>query len=1096
MGFGWIGGSGSGGGAAFPEAPTDGETWGRRNSDWSRVVAVAGDTMTGRLNIGNPGAVAATQLSIDVPEAPVDGVTIFSGNPVWRPSLTLLNNINSSLQLVVLGTSWPQPEFQNCAVISSGHIPIAFVTYFGEVMRLTDGRVLIGTRTDDNNSRLQVNGLIRSLADGVMFPDNTVQTTAAFADAPFTPWTYGRAQNTWVQVLATGGGEMTGRLILAGDPVLDLEAATKQYVDSGIGAVPPPPALVGGTGIVLVPDPGPPETITIDSELYNWQQAVNANNNRLNNVFAIGVGGPAEVGVGLRYVGVEGIRSTPVSGETYTLIRVMITTASWGALVAWGPTAPALYANTISLATGLYPVVIAPNNSEVLRVATNNRVGIMQVNPAYTLDVTGQIRCTAGYVFPDGSQQTTAAIADAPFTPWTYGRSQNTWVQVLPLSGGDMTGPLILASNPTANLEAATKQYVDTLATGAIHFIGNLNASLGSVQYAQGSGFIDGPLVPAASAPGGFVIVVIAGTVPPGGPIGGMVLIVGDWVLSNGIAWSRIAIGAGSVSASQVRLAPSAFGADEVQAALTNAEVEVNNRVRLTGDTMTGLLTLSGNPTTNLQATPRQYVDLRGMPSGGFQTQALTKLTAADYDTAWTSVPLEAPADNLAYGRRSLQWSRVVNVGGDTMTGSLTAADFTVSRDNFGYAVANGGWFYKAATTGLMLRQTTGNEQPQIENNNGTNRRVILDAVNGVTLTTAQTISGAKTFSAGISFGAATVTAQTDLTRHVRLFATTGNSGYGFSVSSLHLNYVIDIVTGQHAFLTNAIERAIIDQSGITVPVDDTGLITYAGGRFYKATGTGIVIRAATGNVQPQIENNDGTNRRAIMDSLNGVTLATAQTISATKTFTANQAILGNINWLMNRTTVTVRPGLLWQENGVSRWKFQQTLDAAGDLVLTPYNDTGTQQPDVITFNRATGLATVAANPTANLGVVTKQYSDLNNFHYTAEAQLPAMNLDLLIPPIYRPGEYSLGSALAFTNLPPGLPTTGAASNRFILMMSHANTGADVFQVLYDIAQDPARIWTRYRVDNAATWSAWALTASSAAAAGNFVLKAGDTGLG
>ncbi|HEY6373455.1 MAG TPA: hypothetical protein VIX37_22960, partial [Candidatus Sulfotelmatobacter sp.] len=208
------------------------------------------------------------------------------------------------------------------------------------------------------------------------------------------------------------------------------------------------------------------------------------------------------------------------------------------------------------------------------------------------------------------------------------------------------------------------------------------------------------------------------------------------------------------------------------------------------------------------------------------------------------------------------------------------------------------------------------------------------------------------------------------------------------------------------------------------------------------------------------------------------------------------QVILGNINWLMNRTTVTVRPGVMWQESGVSRWQFRPTGDAAGDLVLSPYNDTGTPQADVIVFNRSTGLATVRADPTANLGVVTKQYSDFNNFHYTAEANLPAMDLNLLVPATYRPGEYSLGSGKAFTNLPPGLSTTGTASNRFLLMMSHAPTPQDVFQVLYDIAQDPSRIWTRYKVDGAATWSAWALTASSAAAAGNFVLKAGDTGLG
>jgi hypothetical protein len=40
----------------------------------------------------------------------------------------------------------------------------------------------------------------------------------------------------------------------------------------------------------------------------------------------------------------------------------------------------------------------------------NGNVGIGTTNPAYNLDVTGQIRATTGYVFPDGSTQTTAFI--------------------------------------------------------------------------------------------------------------------------------------------------------------------------------------------------------------------------------------------------------------------------------------------------------------------------------------------------------------------------------------------------------------------------------------------------------------------------------------------------------------------------------------------------------------------------------------------------------------------------------------------------------------------------------------------------------------
>jgi len=51
---------------------------------------------------------------------------------------------------------------------------------------------------------------------------------------------------------------------------------------------------------------------------------------------------------------------------------------------------------------------------------------------------------------------------------------------------------------------------------------------------------------------------------------------------------------------------------------------------------------------------------------------------------------------------------------------------------------------------------------------------------------------------------------------------------------------------------------------------DGYGLTTNSGGRFYKAFGSGMMIRCHTANTQPQIEDNNGTNRRAILDTING----------------------------------------------------------------------------------------------------------------------------------------------------------------------------------------------------------------------------------
>jgi hypothetical protein len=87
------------------------------------------------------------------------------------------------------------------------------------------------------------------------------------------------------------------------------------------------------------------------------------------------------------------------------------------------------------------------------------------------------------------------AIADAPFDHTTYGRNQGIWVHVLDVTGGTMTGPLVLAADPATALGASTKQYVDNTTvslsgdtmTGALVLNADPTAALGAVtkQYAD-----------------------------------------------------------------------------------------------------------------------------------------------------------------------------------------------------------------------------------------------------------------------------------------------------------------------------------------------------------------------------------------------------------------------------------------------------------------------------------------------------------------------------------------------------------------------------------------------------------------------------------
>jgi hypothetical protein len=55
-----------------------------------------------------------------------------------------------------------------------------------------------------------------------------------------------------------------------------------------------------------------------------------------------------------------------------------------------------------------------------------------------------------------------AGIGDAPSDGNAYGRLNAVWTPVLPIAGGVLAGTLTLSGSPTADLQAATKAYVDT----------------------------------------------------------------------------------------------------------------------------------------------------------------------------------------------------------------------------------------------------------------------------------------------------------------------------------------------------------------------------------------------------------------------------------------------------------------------------------------------------------------------------------------------------------------------------------------------------------------------------------------------------------
>lgn len=169
------------------------------------------------------------------------------------------------------------------------------------------------------------------------------------------------------------------------------------------------------------------------------------------------------------------------------------------------------------------------------------------VGDVYYVTSTGQ------YVIWNGLTWSPLGLGEAPTDGQTYGRNgqSTSWVSVLPLSGGTMTGPIILSGDASGPLNPVTLQQMDAAIAAATQeaaqFLGTLDAPLGQVFYTPQSGLTSGPLVPAADAPGAFVICVNAGTIPSGTPGHGIALLVGDWLVSDGTSWVPIHVaGTGS----------------------------------------------------------------------------------------------------------------------------------------------------------------------------------------------------------------------------------------------------------------------------------------------------------------------------------------------------------------------------------------------------------------------------------------------------------------------------------------------------------------------------------------------------------------------
>ena len=180
--------------------------------------------------------------------------------------------------------------------------------------------------------------------------------------------------------LATNGGTLKGPLVLFDDPVVDLEAATKSYVDTLVDTAPYVP-IVGGvtmTGYLkLNADPTDP--------------------------------------------------MHPVTKQ-YADREFDYILADYLALAG---------------GTMLGSLVLAHDPSQPLEAATKRYVDSVPYLPLYGGTMTGPLILARDPVSPmEAATKNYIDARDAPATGYVYGRDNYTWQPVLPLWGGTLNGPL------------------------------------------------------------------------------------------------------------------------------------------------------------------------------------------------------------------------------------------------------------------------------------------------------------------------------------------------------------------------------------------------------------------------------------------------------------------------------------------------------------------------------------------------------------------------------------------------------------------------------------------------------------------------------
>jgi hypothetical protein len=352
----------------------------------------------------------------------------------------------------------------------------------------------------------------------------------------------------------------------------------------------------------------------------------------------------------------------------------------------------------------------------------------------------------------------------------------------------------------------------------------------------------------------------------------------------------------------------------------SNLNTDVGSRVQKSGDTMTGALTLSGDPTNALHPASKQYTDTadnaRLQLSGGTMTGKIITVTA---DAAKASLLLGVGSQDPTTPTAGDVWNNggavKIQVGASVKTFAFIDSSIT------GNAVTASKWL--TARTVSLLGDSTGS----VSLDGSADASITVSAVRAPKWTTARSISAT-----GDASWSVTVDGSSNQSSAITLASVNGNTGtFGDAIT------IPQIVTNAKGLITAVtavtIRSATTTQAGITSLSDSTSTVSST----VAATSTAVKAAYDLANTANGTANTGVSNAATAQSTAN-----TAVSNAATAQSTANTAVSN-----------------------------AATAQSAANAAQTTANAALARSGGTMT-----GTLILAADPTSALHSATKQYVD------------------------------------------------------------------------------------------------------------------------